>query len=346
MADNPQTLTAVLNALAQNFRPTVVRQFNRRSVLLSLLPIVKGVGKNIAFDIEGSGIVAEGFNDGDDVTNYGSDALQPGTINWAQVRSNFRVGDIAAAAASSSGSPADLLSLLGRNVQNAAAAVASNLNAQFYNGNGSAPNATGLDIALRDDNTYATIDRTSGSNSYFRGNKIDPGVLTDVQLTDIRKDITQTIYTACGEYPDIALCSPAVYNKLAAKFEETRRRNDDIRNVTTARGQVTLSASVGALEFEGCYFFRDKDATANRIYYLNSNYVSIEYLPQPMADIAMAEAAMDVALNDGFGQIPLGMKFLALGRTGSSRKATCQVIANLKVQRPNACGLRLNVLDV
>ena len=95
MSDVPQTLTTILNNLALDFRPRVVRAINRRSVLLTVLPIVMGSGKNVTWDIETSGANAETFNDGDDASNFNSDAIVAPTLGWGLVRSNFRVGDVA-----------------------------------------------------------------------------------------------------------------------------------------------------------------------------------------------------------------------------------------------------------
>jgi len=344
VADNPQTLTAVLSALAQNFRPRVVRTINRRSVLLKTLPVQPGEGKNIAVDVEFDGMVVENFNDGDDVTNYGSDAVAPATLAWALYRANFRVGDLARAAAKTSRSPQGLMALWGRNLVNASAKLSSNINLGGYSGNGTSNAITGFDTALLNNNTYMGIDRSQAGNAGFRGNVIDPGVLTQVALDDIRGDINNTIYTACGEQPDFAFCSPTIFNMLGGRFTQLRRFPDEVREINTTRGKVTLDASVGALEFEGCVFIKDKDATANQIYYVNSNYVHWEYLPQQdEGELTQNERAAD--LDDGYGPAPLGMRVKMLAETGASKKATAMVFLNLVVEKPNTCGLRKNVAN-
>jgi hypothetical protein len=345
MADNPQTLSTILTALAQNFRPKIVRTVNRRSVLTKVLPVVKGEGKNIAVDVEFTGAIAEAANDGDDVVNYGSDALSPATLPWAIYRSNFRVGDVAMAAAASSLTPLSVQNLWVRNLVNGATALASAINLDLYSGNGGAspPHITGLDTALLDNNTYMGIDRTQSGNATFRGNVIDPGSPTAPTLSSLRKDINTTIYTACGEQPDIAMCGPAVFNTIGDLFTELRRYNQGVTEIETAKGKIVLDASIGAIEFEGCVFIKDKDATANEIFYLNSNYVRIEYLDlSPMADVM--SAGDDLDLEDGFGPVPLGARFKKLATTGASEKATMEVALNIVVEKPNTCGIRKNVL--
>ena len=99
MADTPQSLATITSALAQLYRAQITRQINRRSVLLRILPIrANETGKNVAFDVEGDGMVAENFADGADVSDFGSDALTPVTLNFGLLRSNFRIIDQARAA--------------------------------------------------------------------------------------------------------------------------------------------------------------------------------------------------------------------------------------------------------
>src|SRR5579859_3821765 len=341
MADNPQNLSAILTTLAQNFRPKIVRTINRRSVVLKTLPVVPGEGKNIAVDVEFDGMITENFADGDDATNFGSDATSPATLSWAMYRSNFRITDLVRAAARTSLTPLSILNLWGRNMVNAATKLASNINLETYSGPGTGTRMFGLDSALLDNNTYMGIDRTMSGNAGFRGNVIDPGSPTSPTLSLIRKDINTTIYTTSGEQPDLAFCSPAIFNTLGDLFTELRRYTDPVREITTAKGKIVLDASIGALEFEGCTFIKDKDATANQIYYLNSNYCRFEYLPQ-QDEAEVMSAGSDVDLEDGFGPVPLGAKFKKLATTGSSEKASMQVFLNIVVKKPNACGIRKN----
>jgi hypothetical protein len=339
MADTPQTLATLNSALAQNFRDQVVRTINRRAVLLRLLRIVKGAGKNVAWDVELDGAIAEAFADGDAVANFGSDAVKEAIISWGALRSNFRVGDIAAAAAASSGSPQDLANLVGRNFMNSVRALTSLINKRLFSGT---TDMVGMDTALRDDNTYAGVDRTQVANAPFRANVIDSAGAA-LTLSQIRKDITVTIYNACGDTPDIAVCSAELFEVIGALFQEFRRHPvPAVTEVQTARGTVRLDGSLGAIEFEGCVFFKDKDATANTIYYLNSENVEVEWLPQ-VASSPLPDASVDASADDGRGVLPLGMKLKRLGPKGASSDLTLQAIAQLAVRNPKACGRRINI---
>lgn len=334
MADTPQTLA--LLTLAQNYRGDIVRQINRRTVLLKTLPFVVGEGKNCAFAIEADGQVAENYSDGADAANFGSDAEAGATLSWGLYRANFRVTGLALAAARRSRTPMGVQRLWARNLVNASSKLATTINAAMFNGAGTGTLIAGLDVAIGDDtNTYAGIDRVA--NSYWRPTVVDPGALTAPTFALIRDDIRK-IYEASGEKPDVAFCKPDVFNKIGSLFDATRRQ---IQEIQTARGIVKLDAGFGALEIDGCMFVMDKDATANRIYYVNTSHARVEYLPP---DEETVEATgMTLQTSDGFGMTPLGMTYEPIAKLGDSKRAQCKTYLQLVVDQPNSCGVRKNV---
>jgi hypothetical protein len=331
-------LATVTSALAQNYRNVVQRTFNSTAMTLRVFRTEQGAGKNVAVDIEGTGAVAENFADGADVASYGIDTPAPMTLPWGLYRGNFKVTNLARSAARTSMTP-EGLKPLGRQFVNTARKVASTLNAAAYAGAGTGTLIAGLDLALDDANTYGGINRTT--NAAFRALKRDPGSLTDPTIAQIRKDLYD-IRDACGEMPDIALCSSGTFLKIAALFDPLRRFEQSITIDTRGNGSVVLDASVGKVVFEGCVFIVDKDATANKIYYLNSQYVYWQYLPAEEDPELPSDMAM-MQLEDSVSPLPLGMAVYPLARTGAARKVTCEVQAQLVVQHPLACGVRLNV---
>lgn len=340
MADNPQT--ALLIVTAQEYAGNIIRQINRQSQLFKSLLIVRGAGKNVAWSAESSGQLAETHADGADAANFGSDAQTAATLNWALLRSPFRVTDLAQDVAGSSMTPEDVVELWSRNVVNSSGTLASLINTQLFSGNGAASpkEITGLDSAIGSiSNTYATIDRSSAA--YWRPYVIDPGSANQLTLAQIRKDRT-AIYTQSGYWPDLALCSPNVFNELGNLFDDNRRY---VQQIETARGTVQLNAGFDALMVGGTAFLQDKDATANQIYYLNSNFVELQVLPTANSPSLTEAPNAIVQANDGFGTIPLGFRYKKLATTGSSEKAQVGVTIELAVKRPNACGIRKNVLE-
>lgn len=335
MADNPQTLTAVANALAQTFPNKVRRQVNRMSTFLALATIVKGGGKNVPWDVEGLGAVAENHAEGAAVANYGSDGVAPAVLSWAEYRSNFRVTNTAAAAAASSASPSDLNDLIGRNLFNGAATLASLINAGAFSGAGTGTLLAGLATAISDTTTYAGLD--VATYPYWKSYLIDPGALTAVSFKQIRTDLA-TIFTNSGHRPDVAFVTPSVLTQIKGMYDANRQWMSEVR--TPGRGIVTLENAGSVVLVDGCQFIEDKDATANAITYCNLAEMEVEVLPQ-----AVNFADPLGAADDGFNRLMLGFHAFELGRTGSDRKMSIEAKLQLKVMRRNAFGVRLNVAN-
>lgn len=338
MADNAQLLANVAGALPQYFSGPVRKQINRRSTFVRCARVTRGQGKNVAFDIEADGAIAENFGDGDDVANFGSDALNPATLGWAQVRANFRVGNVALRAAQSS---KDGMRLLARNFMSSAGKLASLINVQAFTGTGAANSMVGLTTAIHDSNTYAGINRATAGNEYWRSLVADAGG-APLTLAMIRSDIGASIFDASGMEPDLAFVGSATYLKIGALFQETRRDVVPATEITTSRGRVTLDGGVGAIRVDNTVFIKDKDCPAGQIIYCNSDAMELEYLPSEDEE-AMAEAGtMDMDVDDGLGPIPLGLKCYPLGRQGASRRFTTEGVLQLKLTQPNAFGRRIN----
>ena len=332
MADVTQTLALV--TLAQSFRGNVVRQINRRAAFARSIKKTMGEGKNTAWVPESSGALAETFSEGADAANFGSDAQASAILSWGQYRSNFHISGLAMAGAGSSESPLANRDLWMRNVENASGVLASTINADLYTGSSA---IIGLDSAIGSvSNTYATIERTSAT--YWRPYVVDPGVATALSFAQIRTDLS-TIYTNSGFQPDLAMVGPAVFATLGGLFDNTRRYVQEVRG---PNGDITLDASYQALEVDGCLFVRDKDAPANSIYYLNSDYIELQVLAPkfPPAVQAMVQA---VSAEDGFGAFPMGMNLERLAKNGDSERYMMKTYVQLVVRRPNAFGKRLNV---
>jgi len=339
MADVITTLD--LLTLAQEYRGDIVRTVNRKAALLRSISVVVGSGKNIAWAPEYDGALVENYADGADASNFGQDTQDSAILNWSLYRSNVHISQLSMDAAATSSSPMGNRALWARAVQNGGMALVKHVNEKCYSGAGTGTTVAGLAVAIEDDNTYATIDRTDSANAKFRSTVVDPGVATAPTFALLRDDIRQ-VEEACGEQPNIALCKPAVFNKVASLFDATRRYTQQVE-FDGPRGQIKLDLGVQALEVDGTMFMKDVDATANAIYYLNSDYVHLEVLPHAEMREWMAAGVLDFAPEDGFGPMPLMFHAEALAKAGASEK--CQILwtGQLVVRRPNACGKRLNV---
>lgn len=332
MADTPQTLALV--TLAQEYRGDIIKQINRRTVLLKLLPIVRGAGQNVAWVAQSSGHIAENHTDGATASNFGSDAQVPATLAWGLYRANVHVTKLAMDAAASSGTPLGNKRLWAKNIVDGAGALAALIEDDAFNGAGTGTLIAGLDVAIGDaTNTYATIVR--GSSAFWRPYTIDPGSATPITMAQIRTDLG-AIYDQCGETPDIAVCPTAVFNKVAGLFDANRRWTV----VNTARGAVKLDAGYEGIEVDGCMFVKSKDATAGQIYYINSNYVRFETLPDSELPLEVLDA---IQADDGYGSMPFDMTVHPLAEVGPAKRAEVLAQIQLKVEKPNSCGVRKNV---
>lgn len=332
MSDVPQILSLI--TLAQQYRGDIVRQINRKVILLKLLEIRRGAGKNVAWVAESSGQIAENYSEGADAANFGSDAQDPVTLSWGLYRAPIHVSKLAMDAAASSGTPAGNTALWARNLVNSAAALAALVEADAFAGAGTGSLLAGLNVAIGNNaNTYGGLDRTS--KTYWQPYVTDPGSLTAPTIKMIRDDLG-SIYDLCGEVPDLAVAPTAVFNKVASLFDPNRRWTQ----VNTARGLITLDAGYEGIQIDNCMFVKSKDATANQIYYINSNYVHFETLPDARVPGELLDA---VQANDGFGSVPLDMVFESLSKQGPSSRGESLTTVQLVVEKPKACGVRKNV---
>lgn len=330
MADTPQMLAAITASLALTYPDEMASLVNRRSVLATVLPVVLGKNQTVAWVVEDDGAIAENHTDGADAANFGSDAPKTASLNYGLYRSNFRVTDLAEMAASVSDSPGDLRSPFGRSMMGGARKLLSTINAAFYAGTGAGTTIAGLGLGVDSAGTYAAIDRAVVTN--WASYEVDAAAAA-LTKDHVRTDLA-AVYTNHGERPDIAVCSPATLNKIKALFDTAARYTKD---VYSARGKSVLESGSDVIVIDGCQFIEDKDATASAIYYLNSQEVEIEVLPN------VAGWGNPIAANDGVQALMAGFYAYELGRTGDSRKASVAAKIQLKVRNPRACGKRTNI---
>jgi hypothetical protein len=335
MADTPQTLA--LTILAQEYRGDIVRQTNRETQAIKHVLIKPGSGLNSPFVFEGDGQNAEYYAEGADVANMTADAQIKGTLAWGLVRANLHVTQLAMDAARSSSSPLGNVRLWVREVVNSGAKLAKLINQQIFVGDGydgTTQHLAGLETLIGSATAnVGGVDRSSGGNSLYRPSVFDPGSPTAITLTQIRKDLA-AIRILSGMQPDLAIVSPNVYVQIVSLFEATRRYIQDIKQ--SADG-IELDSSYQVVEVDGCRFVSDPDAVESTIYYMQTMFWELEYLP-PDESLDIGGARM-AAVNG----IPLLMRFKWLADTGQSKKASSDITIQQQIRRPNAFGVRRNV---
>lgn len=336
--------------LAQNYAGDVNRQINRSASFLRMIPITVGEGQNVAFVAEGSGAVAQPMAEGAGGTSTSSDAQLKAILNWSYYDQTFEVTGPAQAAARTSRTPAGNLNLIRRQLVNSLTAMATRINKDCFSGDGTASpkQITGLDQAIMTTSgTYATIDK--GTNTYWQPTLINPGAALQISLGQIRDDLQQ-IRVKSGMFPDLAFCHDAVFNEVGNLFDSQRRLIQTVTEIETARGKIQLNGGFTGIEVDGCVFVREKDATlesgntSGRIYYVNSNCVDLQVQVQPDFLAAMpnfnVEPEQMLQVNDGFGDTPLLAAVVKLAKVADAARFMSKVYAELRVRRPNSCGVR------
>lgn len=332
MADTQQTLGLIVQA--QEYRGDIVRQTNRRVTLLKMIRIVPGAGPNVAWVPQASGHIAENHSEGATATNFGSDAQAGAVLGWGQYRSPFHVTKLAQDSAGSSNTPQGNKALWKKNMIDASSTLADKVEKECFVGPGTGTTIAGLDVAIGDDtNTYATVVR--GSNAYFKPMVVDPGADTAISFQLVRRDLA-AIQKNGGESPDFCVCGLSTFAAVAGLFDPNRRWNV----VNTARGKVNLDAGYEGVEIDGCMFVKAKDATEGSLYYCNSRYMELQYLP----DTTYPEYVYDmVQADDGYGSVPFGFHYEMLAKVGPADRAEILAQCQLKIERPNAFGVRKHV---
>lgn len=334
--------------LAQQYRGDVVRQVNRKAITLSLLKVEEDVGKNVAWAFETSGAVARYIPEGADTTVFAGDAQSAAVLSWAIVESPIYVSNLMVDAAASSGTPEGNVDTWARQAANSCHVAASLINVDLFQGDGtdasSNQSIVGFDTIISATTAYAGVTRTGNAAPLINGNVFDPGTPTKPSLNLIRQDLA-SIYVASGHRPDLALCSPAVFNTIVAQFDSSTRY--EVETVNVAKGAVKLDGGRPAVSFDGCFFVEDKDAvgtsdtsTVGSIYYVNTDFTSLRVLPP--ANVPQ-QVKQSLRANDGFDDLLLNFKFERLAKLGASERARLEATVQLRCTRPNALGVRRNV---
>lgn len=334
------------DVLATLYRDKIVDQINRACVLPQVLPVRNGTGKNIAWDVaftNGSGYTNGAVADGATVSVYNSDTKVPAVLQYVTYMEAVSVGGRAQAAAASAGNPMAFANLLGYEVLEASRRLALAISQGFYTGTGASNQLQGLYSvtgttygALIATGTYAGIDRATYTEW---GCNVDAGASINRELTlDLMRSMRRTIYTACGQKPDVIITDPIQFEKYARTFGPNRRY---LQEVSMRGGKITLEGGFSALDFDGIPVLEDVNHPAGKMSFLNTNYCYISQLPY--AD-SMSEGGSEMSLAGtaeeqlGAGSIKLGAKLLPLAKVGDARNIELVAYPQIVVERPNTCG--------
>lgn len=347
-----ETLALLAPALAQTFAPDIVRTWNRTAVLAKSLRSVPGVGqgggKNVAWDVEYSGATANSFAEGSAIaaSEFNYDPVTTAILPWGLYRSAFSVSTTQlAAAAANIGSASALGDMVGERFMGAVTKLISRINQDIFSGTGvdasGNPTIVGLDTALQSSGIYAGINK--GTVTEWAGNvSANAGTLRPLTL-EILAGAERLVYNAAGKEIDAIFCTPAGHAKYESLF------NDVVRIPNDGGGPIrSFQGSSKNLFWRGNPVVRDKQASANTFYMLNTSEVELPYLPFPGSapDRGMLEARGLPSSNGAdFEQTPLMAHCRALGLRGSAYEFYVEMHVQLRVKRPNEHALIKDITE-
>lgn len=333
-------LSDISAALVEVLAPELERQINRKAVLLSLLSKSTGRGPNCTWDVQFSGASAAAFAEGADVGmgDFDHDVEKMAVLAWGGYRSSFAISGLAQrVAASARNVPAALTSLVAERGRGSAAQLASSINTELYVGDGTSNSLVGLEVACAATGSYAGLSKAT--HSEWAGNT-DGNSNVDRDLTkDLLDEMDQAIYTACGEMPNVIVCSPGVARKYSQLFD------DNVRFAPPA-GELSAAGGVRAPQggppgftgysYKGIPIYRDKDCPAGKLFMLNTDYIELQSL-RADAEGNTGAGGGGMSMSGDASGIAVDYQFLA--KTGDSNKFSFVTNVAMKVTHPNALGL-------
>lgn len=337
-----QALSDISGALSLFFLPELQRQMNRHTVGLSLAPKRLGRGKTHNWDVQFSGATAAAYSEGADVGSgdLAQDVSVAASLSWSQYRSAFGVSGLAkATSASSPGSAEELLNIVAMHARNSASKLASVLNSEIYSGSS---NIVGLDTALSATGTYAGVSKVTYAE--WQGNVSANGGTPRALTKNLMDALDKDIYKACGMSCDFIKTTPEVALKYEALFDATVRHVVDNGEISAASRAMTGKiirdrSGFTGYSYKGKPIFRDKDATAGHMYFMNMDHYAFLTLP-PSGLGQTAVQAMAAALADDKGEtagIMGAVEYLA--KLGDSDRFQVKIYPAFVVDRPGAHGL-------
>lgn len=339
-------------ALSQLYAPSLIRQFNRMSVLATLLPKKMGRGKNAGWDVMFTGNSAQTFADGADVATYDVDTPVPATLPWGLYRSSFSISGLAqAVAATSAGSADELMDLVNTSAENAAMKLVSLVNADLFAGTGAGTQMTGLATAVSASGTYATI--AKGSFAEFQGTVLANGGTVRTLTKDLIDQLEAAVFIACGFRPTVIVCSAGVARKYEGLFDSLSRV------ILAGPGEISAQSNTGrssssilqdadgftGLHYKGIPVYRDRNCQANTLYMLNTNFIELQYMPQPGVNTAVIAADKDLHGLPNTNMAGLAARIESMAKTGDADKFTMKLYLQLAVKRPNTCAILQDISE-
>lgn len=339
---NNGALAQIANSLTTIFEDRIVSQINRATVLLQILPCGPGyTGKNISWVARFGTAVGASTAEGATVSTFNNDDKIPATLEYATYTDAFGVTGRALAGAMAAGNPAELANLFLDELNNSTERLAKGVAIDLYTGSGAANVIMGLVASsggIMNTGTYATIDRAA--RTQWQGTVMSNGGVGRALTFDLMREMRRRIYNASGAKPDIIVTTSELHQKYGTLFGQQRRW---VADVTLRGNKITLDGGYYALEMDGIPIFEDIDCPTGDMLFLNSNFINVFQLPDGVTAVNQSMAMIGISGSPeeqlGAPTAKLTARINPLGRDGDQYKFQLIIYPQLRVKRPNTCGV-------
>ena len=255
----------------------IVSQMNREVVALNLLDCLP-CGDPLSWDVKlrartTAGTVAET----DAAPTATSHARIKATLNIGEYSDTAGVTGRAQAAAAMALNPHGIAGgqdLLGDELNDAVINVAETLGNDFYAGTGATDHMAGLAIQIdASDDNFANVD--TGVYTEWTSTE-NTGTLAALSFAMLRTTITN-IRTLSGKRPNIAFCKPDILDRIRSLFSTFPGY---ITEIPLGGAVRKLVSGARAIYCEDVWFVDDPRCTSNVIYFLNTDYIKLRFMPQ------------------------------------------------------------------
>lgn len=356
-----ETLATIFNALSQIMDDDLTRQWNRTTYLLKWLAqagtIKPGRGKNAAFDVEFTAATAGTVAEGSDIlsTEYNSDINEPALFSWATYRTSFQISEQEVDAARTSiGTPAALQDLFGSRILSANAILAKTVEQDLLTGTGVDANGNPTLIgvfggALSASGIYGGLNPATYSE--WASTLLANGGTLRSLTPNLMNQADNQIFVNSA-IPWTMIVTDAA---IAAKYEQffttgsfnnagtpLARMNDNAGNPAYGLGAaLNTQGQMDNLLWKGKTVQRNPLSPANKMAFLNTDYIKLQYLPhQPTRN--EIEFFQSLGLTGSSGNdpamrvtVPLPVRFIEVAKTGDSHKISARLTVAAAFTRRN-----------
>jgi hypothetical protein len=364
----------IKSVLSTVFQPKISRVWNETAVTLSALDKTPGFGANLNQAIQFGNNDVKCLAEGADISTIGAGNTEKKMIlDWSHFYASFGLTlPSISVASTSTGSAEALMDLVRERMVNKIAQLGGALNKHVLTGSGADNVDGGRDIhglwaafggadlgkGAIGTAAYAGIDPATSGCSLWKSSLVDH-LNANLSVKSI-DDLEAEIYTKSGHRPNLILVSPKTWASWKALFEDKRR---------VIGKDAPYATSTDELYYNSIRIIRDKDLEDGVLLMLNTNFLSMQYLPfaeMPAEafdfrvgakvnlitqvgglDGVRGDAKVGIAgVENGGHQMDmqsLPLLFAPLGRTGDNIKAFFKAQVLLKCTNRAAQGALYNI---